>query len=184
MPVVETVTTPSIWSGVSPACSIADEAASTNNAPEASQVDCVAIVPAVAFLVPVGWSDDVALGDPRIVEHARQPVEKGFLAPECPAPAPSLRPARWFGRDGRCQGKEAADCISGTAFRMFFYTLTHELKRSPLCGYRTGPPGAKADQSGRPALDRNGAGSRHQRMWMRADVRFTCATGVSLKRGS
>ena len=35
MPVVETVTTPSIWSGVSPACSIAAEAASTNNRSEA-----------------------------------------------------------------------------------------------------------------------------------------------------
>ena len=51
------------------------------SAPQASQIDAVAFVPAVRVFVPVDRGDDVALGDPGIVEHARQPVEQGFPAP-------------------------------------------------------------------------------------------------------
>src|SRR5918993_1382861 len=88
MPVVETVTIPSISSGASPVFSIA---------------------PAVRVFVPVLGGHDVALGDPRIVEDSRQPVEQGFPAPECPASA-FLRFRLIDGRGwhGRRQREEAA----------------------------------------------------------------------------
>ena len=83
MPVVETVTTPSIWPGVEPRLFDGSvKPPRSNRLCGGFQIDCVAVVPAVADRVPVQWSDDVALRDARIVEYAGQPVEQLLLAAE------------------------------------------------------------------------------------------------------
>ena len=61
----------------------------------------------MALLIPIGRSDDVTLGDPRIVENVGQPVEQGFPAPESPASAFLRFLLTDAGRrDGSRQGEE------------------------------------------------------------------------------
>ena len=82
MPVVETVTTPSMSRGLeagrwrSPAGGVEEQGVG------GFEIDAVALGPAVVLRVPVGRRDDVALVDPGIVEHARQPVEQRLAAGE------------------------------------------------------------------------------------------------------
>ena len=73
------------------------------------QIDEIAVMPAVAGLRTSPWREhDVALGDPRIVENSRQPVEQGFPAPECATSAfLRFRLIDDRGWHGRRQGEEA-----------------------------------------------------------------------------
>ena len=185
MPVVETVTTPSISIRRRGRPARSPRRRPPRTALGSIEIDarCVRVQP-WWLLIPIGRSDDVAPGDAGIVEHARQPVEKRLAPAERLARQGlglvlldgSLGHRPWRGKGGFAGLSHFRDCLN-----VFLYTLTHELKRSALCGYRTGPPGAKSGPVRPPALDRNGAGSRHLRMWPLADVRFTCATGGPLK---
>ncbi len=81
-------------------------------------VQRVAVMPAMPFLIP-GWrSDDVPLGNAGVVEHARQPVEQGFPAPECAASALlGFVLADDLGRHRCCQRQEADGLHDVTLYR-------------------------------------------------------------------
>ena len=80
IPVVVTVTTPSMSLGSKPAPF--DRAAGDieEQGVGGFEIDPVALRPAVVLAVPVDRRDDVALVDAGIVEHARQPVEQRLAA--------------------------------------------------------------------------------------------------------
>ena len=77
MPVVETNTTPSIWSGLSPAPAIALRRGVDEHRLGRRDIERGALGPAMRCAIPVDRRDGLALVDQRIVEHARQPVEQG-----------------------------------------------------------------------------------------------------------
>ena len=84
MPVVDTVTTPSISLGRRPAAAIALVAASSNIC-SAAEIDRVALGPAVGCFIPFERSDQVALGDRRHCRTRRTTGRTGF-PPERPRP--------------------------------------------------------------------------------------------------
>ena len=119
MPVVETVTTPSISLGRQARLGDRRRGGLQEHFFGGVEIDGIAVVPAVRLLIPFGRRDDVAAGDPGIVEHARQPVEQRGCRPKAPRPRPWPRPARSRTAGPRWQAKAgcrfACDLGTGTS---------------------------------------------------------------------